>query len=144
MQVSCKNMLVCPCASWNTYQAWQHEKPIFQFSYAPVQILTQQIEVDIDVQTTQKPSKQFSAGPFGQLKNLEKCFRQIRSDGQLKNLQKYFWQICSDSRKTCRKPSFSHDRAESHSKRRAGCESKRRAGSQSKRQAGSHSERANT
>ena len=46
----------------------------------PVQNLTQQIEVDIDVQTTKKPSKMFSAGPFGQLKNLEKCFRQIRSD----------------------------------------------------------------
>ena len=36
--------------------------------YPPVQNLTQKIEVDIDVQTTKKPSKMFSAGPFGQLK----------------------------------------------------------------------------
>ena len=86
---------------------------------------TQQIEVDIDVQTTKKPSKMFSAGPFGQLKNLQKCFRQIRSD----------------SRKTSKTPGFSHDRAGSQSKRRAGSQSKRRAGSQSKRRAGSQSKR---
>ena len=59
----------------------------------------------------------FSADPFGRLKNIQKCFRQIRSD----------------SRKTCRKPGFSHDPARSHSKRRAGCQSKRRAGSHSER-----------
>ena len=48
----------------------------------------------------QKPSKMFSADPFGQLKNLQKCFRQIRRTaknpskmfladpfGQLKNQQ---------------------------------------------------------
>ena len=69
----------------------------------------------------------FSADPFGQLKNLQKCFRQIRSD----------------SRKISKTPGFSHDRAGSQSKRRAGSQSKRRAGSQSKRR-GSHSERANT
>ena len=98
----------------------------------PVQNLTQQIEVDIDVQTTKKPSKMFSADPFGQLKKPCKMFS-AEPFGQLKNLQKCFRQIRSDSRKTCRKPGFSHDPARSHSKRRAGCHSKRRAGSHSER-----------
>ena len=51
----------------------------------------------------------FSADPSGQLKNLQKCFRQIRSD----------------SRKTRRTRGFWHDRAGSQSKRRAGSHSER-------------------
>ena len=71
----------------------------------------------ISIPTAKKPSKMFSADPFRRLKNLQKCFRQIHSD----------------SRKTCRKRSFSHDQAGSHSKRWAGCQSKRWAGSHSER-----------
>ena len=73
----------------------------------------------------------FSADPFRQLKNL----KMLSADpfGGLKNIQKCFRQIRSDSRKTCRKPGFSHDPAGSHSKRRAGCQSKRPAGSHSER-----------
>ena len=104
----------------------------FKLCYPPVQNLTQEIEVEINVQTTKKtcknvfgrsvrtakkPSKIFSADPFGRLKNIQKYFRQIRSD----------------SRKTCRKPGFSHDPAGRYSKRRAGCQSKRPAWSHSER-----------
>ena len=69
-----------------------------------MQNLTQQIEVDIDVQTTKKPSKMFSAGPFGQLKNHDKCFRQIRSDSS-----KTFKNVFGRSVRTAEKPAENHD-----------------------------------
>ena len=59
-----------PCAKLNATNWGRYRRPDDQKTFKNV--------FGRSVRTAKKPWKMFSADPFGQLKNLQKCFRQIR------------------------------------------------------------------